>query len=346
MTQISLPSATTLASMWRDDFRRLWPGVLLAAVIAVASAFISESRGGPTLLYALLLGMALNSVAGEGTAKPGVDFAARRILRIGVALLGARITFEQIGALGWFNGGLVVVGVAVTIAFGVAAARVFGLSRRLGVLTGGSVAICGASAAMAIATVLPRDERSERELIFTIAGVTALSTAAMVVYPLVVKWTGLDAHQAGVFLGATIHDVAQVVGAGYSISAEVGDAAVLTKLLRVAMLLPVVTALSLAIRHRFKRGGETVRGGDPLLPTFLLAFVGFVVAASVGLIPKALGVALNEIARASLVVAIAAVGLKTSPLEMKKVGMRAFALLATETVFLAAIVLGAQKFVG
>jgi uncharacterized integral membrane protein (TIGR00698 family) len=234
----------------------------------------------------------------------------------------------------------------VTIAFGIAAAKVFGLSRRLGILTGGATAICGASAAIAIATVLPRDERSERELIFTIAGVTALSTAAMVVYPLVVKWTGLDAHQAGVFLGGTIHDVAQVVGAGYSISGEVGDAAVLTKLLRVAMLLPVVTALSLAVRHGLKRSGQTTRSGDPLLPAFLLAFVGFVVAASLGLIPKPAGVALNEIARACLVVAIAAVGLKTSPLEMKKVGVRAFALLATETVFLAVLILGAQKLIG
>jgi uncharacterized integral membrane protein (TIGR00698 family) len=346
MTPLSVPPVSALAAEWRGDFRRLWPGVLLAAVIAIASAFISESRGGPTLLYALLLGMALNTVVGEGTAKPGVDFAARRVLRIGVALLGARITFEQIGALGLFNGGLVVAGVVVTIAFGVAAAKVFGLSRRLGILTGGATAICGASAAIAIATVLPRDERSERDLIFTIAGVTALSTAAMVVYPLVVKWLGLDLHQAGVFLGATIHDVAQVVGAGYSISAEVGDAAVLTKLLRVAMLLPVVTALSLAVRHALRRGDQPRVEGDPLLPAFLLAFVGFVIAGSLGLIPKPLGGALNEIARACLVVAIAAVGLKTSPLEMKKVGMRAFALLATETIFLAAAVLGAQKFFG
>jgi len=112
------------------------------------------------------------------------------------------------------------------------------------------------------------------------------------------------------------------------------------------MLLPIVTALSLAVRHSLKRGGETASRTDPLLPSFLLAFVGFVVAGSLGLIPKPVGAALNEIARACLVVAIAAVGLKTSPLEMKKVGARAFALLATETIFLAALVLGAQKLIG
>jgi uncharacterized integral membrane protein (TIGR00698 family) len=227
-----------------------------------------------------------------------------------------------------------------TIAIGVASAHFFGLSRRLGVLTGGATAICGASAAIAIATVLPRDEGSERELIFTVAGVTALSTVAMVIYPVLAGLIGLDAKETGVFLGGTIHDVAQVVGAGYSISSEVGDVAVVTKLLRVALLLPVVFALSLVLRNR-RRGGEA-RSGDPPLPTFLLVFAAFVVVGSAGLIPKPVGAAVNEIARACLVMAIAGVGLKTSPLELKKVGARAFALVCVEAMFLAGLVIAAQ----
>jgi len=340
MSDASGGSAALRWPDFRGGFYRLWPGLLFSAVIAAASTFIAETRGGPTLLYALLLGMALNSVAVDGPAKPGIDFAARRILRLGVALLGARITFEQIADLGWMHGLLMIAGVVATLVFGAMAAKVIGVSRRLGILTGGATAICGASAAMAIASVLPRDEKSERELIFTIAGVTALSTVAMIAYPVVVKWFGLDARAAGFFLGATIHDVAQVVGAGYSISAEVGDFAVLTKLLRVAMLLPVVTAIALAVR---KRAGKAVQDErEPLLPLFLVAFVALVVAGSVGLIPRWVGVALNETARACLVVAIAAVGLKTSPREMKKVGARAFVLLAGETFFLAALVLTGQ----
>jgi uncharacterized integral membrane protein (TIGR00698 family) len=340
----SFASIPFVASRWRGAFNQAWPGVLMSGVIAVAATFIADHRGGPTLLYALLLGMALNPVAAEGRAKVGVDIAARRILRVGVALLGARITFAQIGALGWFNGALMVAGVVLTIGFGIGAAKALGLSRRLGVLTGGATAICGASAAIAIATILPRDERSERELVFTIAGVTVLSTLAMIVYPVLAKMIGLDAHQTGVFLGGTIHDVAQVVGAGYSISPDVGDYAVLTKLLRVAMLLPVVTVISLAVRHRLQRGGERV-AGDPLLPPFLLAFVALVIVGSLGLIPKPVGEALNDVARACLVIAIAAVGLKTSPLELKKVGARAFALLGFEAVFLAGAVLVAQRLV-
>ena len=165
MNQLSSASVAALASGWRREFRHWWPGLLLSVVIAIASAFIADHRGGPTLLYALLLGMALNPVAAEGLAKPGVDFAARRILRFGVALLGARITIDQISGLGWYNGGLLVAGVVVTIFFGLALARALGLSGRIGILTGGASAICGASAAIAIAAVLPHDDKSERELL-------------------------------------------------------------------------------------------------------------------------------------------------------------------------------------
>ena len=334
-------SAVTVASAWRRDFNEGWPGLLLSIVIAIASAFIADRRGGPTLVYALLLGMALNPVAAEGIAKPGVDFAARRVLRFGVALLGARITVDQIGGLGCYNGALIIAGVVLTIVFGSTLARMLGVSRRMGILTGGATAICGASAAIAISAILPRDDKSERELIFTIAGVTALSTIAMILYPVVVGLAGLGPNQAGIFLGGTIHDVAQVVGAGYSISPEVGDYAVLTKMLRVALLLPFVMILSLAARHRLQNTGR--RDGDPLLPGFLVAFLAFVVVGSMGWIPKPVGAALNEVSRACLVIAIAAVGLKTSMLEMRKVGARAIVLLSVEAAFLAIFVLVAQK---
>jgi uncharacterized integral membrane protein (TIGR00698 family) len=323
--------------------RKNWPGVLLATVIAIAATFIAESRGGPTLLYALLLGMALQAVSAEGTAGPGADFAAKRILRLGVALLGARITLEQLGGLGWFNGGLIIAGMVATIGFGIAMSRVFGLDRRLGVLTGGATAICGASAAIAIAAVLPRNESTEeRALVFTIAGVTVLSTLAMILYPLIITGLNLSPEDAGVFLGGTIHDVAQVVGAGYSISSETGDYAVLTKMLRVAMLLPVVLIVSIATQRRTAVAGS--QDQPALVPTFLLGFVLLVIAGSLGWIPAALGGALSELSRACLVIAIAAVGLKTSLLEIRKVGRRAALLLASEALFLVGFMLLVQHF--
>ena len=321
--------------------RGIWPGMLLCIVIATAAAFIADTRGGPTLLYALLLGIALNSVTVDSNARAGIDFAARRVLRLGVALLGARITLEQIGELGWFNAAVVVTGVLATILFGIWLSRLLGVEQRLGVLTGGATAICGASAAIAIATVLPRDEHSERELIFTIAGVTVLSTLAMVLYPTFVQVFDPTPSEAGIFLGGPIHDVAQVVGAGYSVSQEVGDYSVLTKMLRVAMLLPVVLTLSLMARQRGLGAPHEAR--DPLLPPFLLGFVALVAAGSLGWIPATAAGAMSEVSRACLVVAIAAVGLKTSLLDIRKVGRRAAALLGLEALFLVVFVLLAQQ---
>ncbi len=335
-------SPYVLGEAWLADVRRNWPGILLSVVVAIAASFIADTRGGPVLLYALLLGMALNSVTIDSSAKPGIDFAARRILRLGVALLGARITLEQLGGLGWFNGALIVAGVIITIAFGMLMSRVFGLDRRLGMLTGGATAICGASAAIAIAAVLPRDEKSERELIFTVAGVTVLSTLAMILYPAIVQVLGLAPDQAGIFLGGTIHDVAQVVGAGYSISHEVGDYAVLTKMLRVAMLLPVVMVLTLIVRQRTQAHPEQAKA--PLFPAFLMGFVVLVAIGSLGWIPPTVGSAINEVSRICLVVAIAAVGLKTSMLDIRKVGPRAALLLGTEALFLVGFVLLVQTF--
>jgi len=281
-------------------------------------------------------------VSVEGSARPGIDFSAKRILRLGVALLGARITLVQLGGLGWFNGALIVAGVLATIGFGMVVSRMLGLDRRLGILTGGATAICGASAAIAIATVLPRTETSERELVFTIAGVTVLSTLAMVVYPLIVTGLGLSPDDAGIFLGGTIHDVAQVVGAGYSISHDTGDYAVLTKMLRVAMLLPIVMILSVAM-IRGRAAADKQQLGS-LMPVFLIGFVVLVAVGSMGWIPESVGNALNEVSHACLVIAIAAVGLKTSLLDVRKVGPRAAILLGTEAMFLVGFVLLVQYF--
>src|SRR5205085_6129218 len=136
-----------------------------------------------------------------------------------------RITIAEVAALGWTTVALVIVSVSLTILAGILLARAMKLGSAFGTLTGGAVAICGASAALAIASILPKHRNAERDASFTVIGVTALSTLAMIVYPLLVSLLALNHHDAGAFLGATIHDVAQVVGAGYSVSAETGDTA-------------------------------------------------------------------------------------------------------------------------
>ncbi len=319
--------------------RRLGPGVGVAAMIALASSFVSEHYGAPAMLLALLFGIALNFLADEARCAAGVAFGARTLLRVGVALLGLRVSFEMVAALGAPVVWLVLAGVSATIAFGLLAARFFDFPLRFGFLSAGSVAICGASAAMAIAAVLPQDDKSEDRLVFTVVGVTILSTVAMILYPVLGAALAFDDRLAGVYLGATIHDVAQVVGAGFSISQEAGETATLVKLLRVAMLGPVVILAALVIRAMAgARGGQARAARPPLAPAFVVAFVALATLNSLVGLPEFVTDAAADVSRWLLLLAIAAVGLKTAPRELLKVGRPAAALLLAETVFLALFV--------
>jgi uncharacterized integral membrane protein (TIGR00698 family) len=323
-------------SRFAERARVLGPGFLTSAMVAAAASFLSEHYGVPVMLFALLLGMALNFLASEGKCKPGIEFTARAVLRLGVALLGLRLTLAQMAALG-IKPVLMVVGVVVvTIVLSVLAARVMGFNRLFGLLTGGATAICGASAALALAAALPHHPQKERATLFTVIGVSALSTLAMIAYPMVARLFALDPQQAGLFLGGTIHDVAQVVGAGYGMSRETGDAATVVKLMRVALLLPVILCAAFITRAR---GKESAGPRPPLLPWFAVAFFVLACINSTGFIPHAIQQTGNELSRWCLVIAISALGMKTQLKELASVGIKPILLMVGETVFLAALVL-------
>jgi uncharacterized integral membrane protein (TIGR00698 family) len=204
-----------------DTVRVAMPGLLLSATIALAVRFVSDQLG----------------LTEDERFAAGIYFASRNILRVGVALLGLRITMGDVTGLGWSVVALILASsVVATIVVGGLIGRAFGLKADQSVLSAGAVAICGASAALAISSVLPSHKDHERNTIMTVAGVTALSTVAMVAYPVFVTYLQYDNATAGVFLGATIHDVAQVVGAGYIISDPTGEISTLVKLIRVACL--------------------------------------------------------------------------------------------------------------
>ena len=325
------------------QYRRIHPGLLICVLIALATTFIANHYGGPTLLYALLFGMSLHFLSENETCRHGIEFTARTVLRAGVALLGVRITYEQVEAIGFGPVLLVMVSVVTVILCGAIIAHLLGLQRNLGLLTGGAVAICGASAALALSAVMPHNATHERNTILTVVGVTTLSTVAMVTYPLIVGALGLSDAKAGVFLGATIHDVAQVVGAGYMISEQAGDTSTLIKLLRVAMLVPVV----LAFMWFFRKDRNAEEGKRPvMLPGFLVAFILLVVINSLGWIPEVAADGLTMLSRWCLVAAIAALGIKTSFQKLAVVGWKPVILMLTETVLLLALVLGVVVYFG
>ena len=325
------------------DFRSLGPGLVITGMVALAASWLAEHYSTTVSLFALLLGIAVNSRSRDARCHAGIEFASRSIFRLGVALLGARITLDQIQSLGGGALVLTVGAVLLTILCGIVLARSTGLARNFGLLTGGSVAICGASAALAIASVLPRDPDHERDTIMTVVAVTALSTIAMVLYPVLAGALGFDPHTTGIFLGATIHDVAQVVGAGYSVSTAAGDTATIVKLFRVALLLPVVLVISFVLQ----RSGAAVTPGEdrpPLLPLFLVGFAGLVLVNSLGWLPVPAAKGLQDASRWCLVFAIAALGTKTSLGDLARVGWRPIAIIVGETLFVGLFVLAGIVF--
>ena len=322
----------------------LLPGSALAVVVALAATFVSQLHGGPQMLYALFFGVAFHYLSQEARTRAGIEFCARQVLRLGVGLLGARITASQIAGLGWFTALTVVAAVVTTLGCGLLLARRLGLSRAQGVLSGGAVAICGASAALAISAVLPRDKHHERFTLMVVITVTVLSTIAMVVYPLIARALALPPELAGLFIGGTIHDVAQVVGAGYTLGNATGDIATIVKLFRVAMLAVVVLAVSMSFKaereHVARQEPSPAAGGrQPLVPWFLWLFAAMVAINSAGGLAAPMQQGLGWLSRACLVVAIAALGMKTSFMQLARAGWRPVLLIAAETLWMAGLVL-------
>jgi uncharacterized integral membrane protein (TIGR00698 family) len=320
----------------------LAPGIGVVAITGLAALFLSEHYSTPVMLLALLLGIAVSFLYEETRCRKGIDFASGHLLRIGVALIGLRIAVSDLVDLGWQTGLLIAAAVASTIIFGIALCRVLGMPRHFGALTGGAVGICGASAALAISSVLPDSEHKERDTLLTVIGVTLLSTIAMVLYPIIAAKLQLNTADTSLFLGGTIHDVAQVVGAGYSVSSETGDLATLTKLVRVSFLVPVVMIFVLVL---CRTKGDTVASSARVLPWFLVVFMGLMILNSAVTLPPSVTETASSFSRFALIMAIAGIGMKSNLRQLLEVGIKPILVLVIETCWIASLFLGYICFV-
>lgn len=320
-------------------FAKLYPGALISLIVAICAEAISRHYGAPSMLMALLIGLSIHFVYEQDIVRSGIDWTGRTILRVGVALLGLRIAATDIASIGITPLLLVAFAMAATMLFGMMAARMLKLSPAFAALSGGSVAVCGASAAAAISSVLPQDKDSEKALSVVIAVVTLMATLAMIFYPLLVTGLGLTPQEMGVILGGTIHDVAQVVAAGKAISPKVEELATLVKLMRVALLLPVVIIVFFWMR---RSAAEHRITGSKLqyIPGFLVAFFALAVLNSLGLVMDEVRLAGTAVSHYFLVFAISAIGVKTNLKTVLEVGWRPIALITAETIFMLGIVVG------
>jgi uncharacterized integral membrane protein (TIGR00698 family) len=318
------------------------PGVALSAAVAVAAVLaeplMKKLTGGfslPAMVIALFIGIALNRFASDPRFQPGITWCVKKLLRIAIGLLGLRIALGDILGLGLGTIILVVAAMALTIVSAIWFARLLGQPDGYGALAGAATAVCGASATLATTTVVPNYPRKDADTAFTVVMANAISTLVMLAYPPLCLWLGLGPRDTGLMLGITIHDMAQVVGAGYAISEPVGNTAVIVKLFRVFLLLPVVLIIGWWFMKRGEQAGDAKVPAPVFAVVFLvLALVNTVAMAMPSLAPLYLPVKsiLGEASRWGLLIAIAALGLGTSLTAIFAVGWRHVAVFMGATV--------------
>ena len=325
--------------------RNVLPGLALSALVAIAAValapLVARAVPIPAMVIALFIGIALNPLARRRLFQPGIVFCLKTLLRWAVALLGLRVALLEIAALGFATAALVVIAMVVTVAAGFLFARWFNQEAGYGALAGAGTAVCGASATLATSIVVPDYKGKKADVAFVVVAVNALSTAAMVLYPLICTAIGFADQTTGILLGATIHDVAQVVGAGYAVSEPVGNTAVIVKLFRVFLLLPMV----LAIGWFFARRAVAADAAKIPFPMFALVFVLLCAANSIALSIPAIAPAyalikapLVEASTWGLLIAIGALGLGTSLPAIAALGWRHVATVTGTTVVILAVV--------
>jgi uncharacterized integral membrane protein (TIGR00698 family) len=290
---------------------------------------------------AIVIGVLLRNLLGlPETCKPGVGFAVKRLLRVGIALLGAQLSLGQVLR----TGGKAVVVVALCIVLAILAVRFIsmrmGLSDRLGTLLGVGTSICGVSAIVATA---PAIEAKQEETSLAVATITVFGLLAVVIYPLLGRALGLTDGFFGTWAGTAVNDTSQVVATGLIYSQPAGEVATVVKLTRNLFMAPVIVVLSSWYLRRGQGSGARGQGKMPLknaVPGFVLGFVAMAVLNSLGVFPVA---ALDLIKAASswlIVIALAGVGVETNLASLRTIGFRPFYAGLCAATFMAAVSFG------
>ena len=326
---------------------------MLSLGVALAAFFLEpamKAMGGgritlPAMVLALVIGICLHGVAQHPRFEPGIGYAVKKLLRYAIALLGLRIAFADLVSLGFGTAILVVFAMIVTVISGFLLARMLGREAGYGALAGAATAICGASATLATATVVPEYRTKSADVAFTVVMANGISTLVMIAYPPLCAALGLSPQETGVMLGLTIHDMAQVVGAGYAVSEPVGNTAVIVKLFRVFLLLPMVLLIGAwFVRQARITGGEGIEAKVPI-PVFAVVFLGLAVLNSILPSTSLAGIyapvkaVLSEASKWGLLISIAALGLTTSIGAVLSIGWRHIAVFLGASVVILTIAL-------
>jgi len=326
---MSTTTSTHRATHPRADARpatvliSLLPGLLLTGSIAAAAFALRQLPGVGILspmILAIVIGIAFHNLIGTpARAKAGVTFSLRRVLRFAIILLGLQLTAAQVAEVGATGIAVIAITLVATFTFTKWTGRLLGVDGKLAELIAAGTSICGASAVIATNTVT---DAPDEDVAYAVACVTVFGSIAMFVYPLLPGLLGLSPHAYGLWAGASIHEIAQVVAAAYQDGTQAGDFGTIAKLSRVMMLAPVVVALGFMARRA--RSTEHSRAKPVSLPWFVLGFVALVAVNSIITIPAPAKAAIVTATTFLLSVALAAMGLETDVAKLRIKGLRPF----------------------
>ena len=293
------------------------PGLALAVLLAVIARLIGNLADAISpLIIAVVIGIVAGTLPGLSFARAGMRFAASRLLRLGVVLIGLRVALDDLASIG--IPGLVVVFLVVTVTFFGARwlGRRMGVSDDLALLIGTGYAICGVSAVAAMNGLVEADEE---EAAYAIGLVTLAGSLSIVVLPLVGSLLGMSTTGFGSWVGGAVHDVAQTVATASARGDDSLAAAIVVKLTRVALLAPLVVGVALARRDR---GQKSKAAGPPLVPLFVAGFLAMVLVRSTGVIPDAWLDSIRQVEGFLFTISLAGVGFGVDLARLRKLGGR------------------------
>ncbi|MDN5724896.1 MAG: putative sulfate exporter family transporter [Propionibacteriales bacterium] len=332
----------------RTQVSSLAPGLALVAAVTVP-VVIGSRLAGPTispLLVAILLGVLVRNLVPLPTVlDPGLEVAGKRLLRAGVVLLGLQLSLGAVAAMG---PGVIIL---VVVVVGVGVLGTLWMGRRLGIrfeqrlLIACGFSICGASAVAAAEGVI---DAEDEEVVAAVALVVVFGTVMIPIVPLLGGWLGLTPDQQGIFAGAAIHEVAQVVAAGTAVGGGALGVAILVKLARVLMLAPVLGVLAARQRRHLARqqSDSTLVRRPPIVPVFVLGFLAAAILRTIGAVPAPVLDVGQVLQTVLLTAAMFALGCGVRLARLRRVGWRPAALAVLSTALVSAVALGGAVLIG
>jgi uncharacterized integral membrane protein (TIGR00698 family) len=332
------------ASSFLASATTLLPGLALCGGIALAATalhMLPLFKLFSPMIVAVVAGIAFNGLGlVRPSTRPGLAFAARPLLRFAIILLGFQLTLTQIREVGLMGMAVIVVSLASTLVVTQIMGRLLGVDRKLAQLIAAGTAICGASAIVATNCVTKADEE---DVAYALACVTLCGTVAMLVFPMAISVAHLDGYHYGLWSGAAIHEVGQVVGAAFQGGQAAGEFGTIAKLTRVLMLAPVILVLGLANQRGAANAGASDAGRRVLVPMFIVLFLSVIVINSFVAVSADTKLTIATISTFLLTVALGAIGLAADVKKLRERGAKPLLLGVAASVFIAGLSLGLLK---